>query len=264
MFDLELGGKVAVITGGSRGLGAASARLLAAEGSRLVLVARSEERLRAVADDLRRHHGAEAVTAAHDLTAADSPDAVARTALDAFGRIDILINCAGSSQGGIFWEVPDEVWRQSLDLKFFATVRMIRAVLPTMREQRYGRIVTVVGNTGRQPNPRMLPGAAANSALLAVTKGLAEEVAADGVTVNAVNPGPTRTERWQTLMANLAEQGGKTVDEIEAGFMKDIPMQRLAAPEEMARYIVFLASNAAANMTGSSITADGGWTKALA
>ncbi len=82
--------------------------------------------------------------------------------------------------------------------------------------------------------------------------------------INAVNPGPTRTERWQTLMANLAKQGGKTVEEVEAGFMKEIPMRRLGAPEEIARYIVFLASEAAANMTGSSITADGGWTRSLA
>ncbi len=263
-MDLGLRDRVALVTGSSKGLGAASARVLAAEGARLVLVARSDDLLRTVADELRRDHDAEVKTSAHDLTAPDSADAAARAALDAFKRIDILVNCAGSSQGGVFWDIPDEVWEQSLALKFLGTVRMIRAVLPAMRAQKYGRIVTVVGNTGRQPNPRMLPGAAANAALLAVTRGLAEEVAADGIVVNAVNPGPTRTERWTTLMANLAKAGGSTVEEVEAGFMKDIPMQRLAAPEEIARHIVFLASDAAANTTGTSITADGGWTKASA
>ncbi len=263
-MDLRLRGRVAVITGGSKGLGAASARLLAEEGSKLVLAARDGTALDALAERLRSVSGVNVTGIPVDLTTADGADAVAERALEAFGRIDILINSAGSSQGGVFWDVSDDVWEQSLALKFLGTVRMIRAVIPVMRRQKYGRIVTVVGNTGRQPNPRMLPGAAANAALLAVTKGLADEVAADGIVVNAVNPGPTRTERWQTLMANLAKQGGKTVEEVEAGFMKEIPMRRLGAPEEIARYIVFLASEAAANMTGSSITADGGWTRSLA
>ncbi len=263
-MDLDLDGKVAVVTGASKGMGAASARLLAAEGARLVITARSEELLEAVAGELRGDHGAEAVVAARDLTLAESADDVAGTALDAFGRIDILVNCAGASQGGLFWEIPDRVWQESFDLKFMGTVRMMRAVIPAMRAQQRGRIVTVVGNAGRQPGPRLLPGAAANAGLLAVTRGLAEEVAPEGIVVNAINPGATRTERWRTLMAHMAEQRGATVDEVEAGILKDIPMQRLGEPEELARHIVFLASDAAANMTGTSITVDGGATKALA
>ena len=263
-MDLRLRGRVAVITGGSKGLGAAAARLLAEEGAKLVLAARDGTALDALAERLRSVSGVDVTGIPVDLTTAGAADAVAKRALEDFGRIDILINSAGSSQGGVFWDISDDVWEQSLALKFHGAVRMIRAVIPAMRRQKYGRIVTVVGNTGRQPNARLLPGAAANAALLAVTKGLADEVAADGIVVNAVNPGPTRTERWQTLMANLAKQGGKTVEEVEAGFMKEIPMRRLGAPEEIARYIVFLASEAAANMTGSSITADGGWTKSLA
>ena len=263
-MDLRLGGRIAVVAGGSKGLGAASARLLAEEGAKLVLAARGEATLDSLSRELRSAHGTDVAVVPVDLTSPDAADRVAAGALDAFGRIDILINSAGSSQGGVFWDIPDEVWEQSLALKFLGTVRMIRAVIPTMRQQGYGRIVTVVGNTGRQPNPGMLPGAAANAALLAVIKGLAEAVAPDGVVVNAVNPGPTRTERWSTLMENLAKGSDSTVEEVEAGFIKDIPMQRLAAPEEIARHIVFLASEAAANMTGSSLTADGGWTKALA
>lgn len=263
-MDLELKGRAAVVTGGNKGLGAASARLLAAEGARLMLTGRNEPDLEAAARDMQGAGAAEVATIAADLTAPDAADRVAAAALEAFGRIDILINCAGASQGGVFWEIPDQVWEDSLALKFMGTVRMIRAVIPAMRAQGYGRIVTVAGNTGRQPNSRMLPGAAANAALLAVTKGLADEVAADGIAVNAVNPGPTRTERWNTLMKNLAKQSGSTVAEVEAGFMKDIPMDRLAEPEEIARTIVYLASDAAANITGTSVTADGGWTKALA
>ena len=263
-MDLQLRDKVAVITGGSKGLGAASAWILAAEGAKLVLAARTSEVLNALRHQLGERHHVEVTTVAVDLTAPDGAEAVARAAVEAYGRIDILINSAGSSQGGLFWEIPDEVWEQSLALKFLGAIRMMRAVIPIMRRQRYGRIVTVVGNTGRQPNPRLLPGAAANAALLAVTKGLADELAKDGIVVNAVNPGPTRTERWITLMSNLAKSSNRSVTEVESDFTGEIPMGRLAEPEEIARVIVFLASDCAANLTGTSITADGGWTKALA
>jgi 3-oxoacyl-[acyl-carrier protein] reductase len=259
-LDLKLDGKIALVTGGNKGLGAASARALAADGANLFLTARNQADLDAVAAEI----GGETAVLACDLTDADGADRVAAAALERFGRIDILVNCAGASQGGVFWDIPDQVWQDSLELKLMANVRMMRAVIPTMRAQKYGRIVNVIGNNGRQPSPRLLPGSAANAALLAVTKGLADEVAGEGIVVNAVNPGPTRTERWNTLMANLAASSGRDVDEVEQDFKSQIPMDRLGAPEEIAGIVAFLASDAAANMTGTSITADGGWTKALA
>lgn len=263
-MDLNLTNKIAIVTGGNRGLGAASARMLASEGAQLLLTARDSEKLGQIAEEISSQYDIDAATYAADLTDNHAAEKIVAAALERFGRIDILINSAGAAQGGVFWEIPDEVWHDSLNLKFMATIRMLRAVLPAMRENGYGRIVTVVGNTGKQPNARLLPGAAANAALLAVTKGLADEVAAQGIVVNAINPGPTRTERWNTLMTNLAASAGKPVDEIEAGFIEKIPMDRLGEPDEIARIIAFLASDAAANMTGTSITADGGWTQALA
>jgi 3-oxoacyl-[acyl-carrier protein] reductase len=263
-MDLNLQHKVAIITGGNKGFGAASAYELAREGADIVITARNESDLAATAKKIAKAFSSNIETIASDLTDPHGAERVANAALKAFGRIDILINCAGASQGGVFWEIEDQVWEDSLALKFLGTIRMIRAVIPTMRTQKYGRIVTVAGNTGKQPNARMLPGAAANAALLAVTAGLAQDVAADGIVVNAVNPGPSRTERWNTLMQNLAAQSGTSADEVESNIMADIPMDRLGAPEEIARLITFLASDAAANMTGTSITADGGSTKALA
>jgi len=263
-MDLNLKGKTALVTGGNRGLGAASARMLAGEGARLFLTARDGDKLNSEADAISRDCDTEVAVLAADLTVAGASDDVVDAAMAQYGRIDILVNAAGASQGGLFWEIPDQVWQDSLDLKFMATVRMMRAVVPHMRSQNYGRIVAIVGNTGMQPSPRLLPGAAANAALLTVVKGLADEVAGDGVIVNAVNPGPTRTERWTTLMANLAASSGRTVEEIEGDFKDNIPMDRLGAPEEIARFVTFLASDMAANMTGTSITADGGWTKSLA
>jgi NAD(P)-dependent dehydrogenase (short-subunit alcohol dehydrogenase family) len=263
-MDLKLQGKVAVITGGNRGFGAATAELLVQEGAQVLITARDEKQLADTAARIRRDRESAVETLAADLTKPDSAEQIARAALDAFGRIDILVNCAGASQGGVFWEIPDKIWEDSLALKFLGTIRMIRAVIPQMQKQKYGRIVTVAGNAGKQPSSRMLPGAAANAALLAVTAGLAQEVAAEGIVVNAVNPGPSRTERWNTLMTNLASSSDTTVEDVEQGIMADIPMNRLGEPEEIARLIVFLASDAAANMTGTSITADGGSTRALA
>lgn len=263
-MDLFLNDKTAIVTGGSKGLGAASARLLAHEGARLFLTARNAGQLQSLAQQIEREFGTACAYLPADLTEPGAAQEIVKRAFEALGHVDILINCAGASQGGVFWEISDQVWADSLSLKFMGSVRMMRAVLPHMRERGSGRIVTVVGNTGRQPNARMLPGAAANAALLAVTAGLAQEVAGDGIAVLALNPGPTRTERWNTLMANLAEQSGRSVAEVEGGFLKDIPMDKLGNPEEVAGLIVFLASEAAANMTGTSLTADGGWTKAIA
>ena len=263
-MDMNLQEKVAIITGGNKGLGAASAALLAEEGARLLITARNEKHLAETVARIRRDHDGVVETLSADLTEPDSADQIAQAALDAFGRIDILVNCAGASQGGVFWEIPDKIWQDSLDLKFLGTIRMIRAVIPQMRKQKYGRIVIVAGNAGKQPGARMLPGSAANAALLAVTTGLAQEVAADNIVVNAVNPGPSRTERLNTLMKNMASNSDTTVEDVEQGFMAGIPMNRLGEPEEIARLIAFLASDAAANMTGTSITADGGSTKALA
>jgi NAD(P)-dependent dehydrogenase (short-subunit alcohol dehydrogenase family) len=263
-MELNLQGKVAIVTGGNKGFGAASAYELAKEGAHLLITARNMADLEKTAALIRGEFSSRVEIISADLTNSGEAQRIAEVALGAYSRIDILINCAGASQGGVFWEIEDKVWEDSLALKFIGTIRMIRAVITTMRKQKYGRIVTVAGNTGKQPHARMLPGSAANAALLAVTRGLAEEVAADGIVVNAINPGPSRTERWTTLMQNLATQSAKSVEEVEAGILADIPINRLGAPEEIARLITFLASDAAANMTGTSITADGGWTRALA
>ncbi|MCB2108767.1 MAG: SDR family NAD(P)-dependent oxidoreductase [Rhodobacteraceae bacterium] len=262
-IDLALKDRVALITGGSRGLGAATARLLAAEGAKLVLAARSAGDLAKLADDLHAAYGTQSEAIPVDLTDPQSAEAAAAKAREAFGRIDILVNSAGASQGGLFWEIPDKVWDESFDLKVMGTVRMMRAVIPGMIAQKYGRIVNIVGNTGLQPSPRLLPGSAANAALLAITRGLGEELAPHNVIVNAINPGPTRTERWTTLMNRLAQGSRRTIAEVEGDYTAQIPRGELAQPEEIANWIVFLCSDRAANMVGGSITADGGWSKGI-
>ncbi len=244
-------------------MGATSARLLAAEGVKVVLAARNQADLDALAADLHVRHATESVVVPTDLTQDGAAENVVAQAVDTFGRVDILINSAGASQGGLFWDIADKVWQESFDLKVMGTVRMMRAVIPTMLAQKYGRIVNIVGNTGLQPSPRLLPGSAANAALLAITRGLGEELAPHGVVVNAVNPGPTKTERWTTLMNRLAQASQRSIAEVEKDYTSQIPLARLAEPEEIAGLIVFLASDRAANLIGASLTADGGWTKGI-
>ena len=262
-MDLRLKGKVALITGATGGLGSACARELASEGATLFLTARSGARLDELTSELRDAANGEVDGQAADLTAPEAAGALAAAAAESLGRVDVLVNCAGASAGGLFWEIPDSAWEDSMALKFMATIRMIRAVLPGMIERRYGRIVTLVGNSGREPDPRLLPSAAANAGLLAVTAGLAREVAEYGVVINAVNPGPTQTGRWEGMMESLAAHSGTTPEEEERKFLSGIPQRRLAQPEEIARLVAFLAGDAAPHMTGRSITADGGASRAI-
>lgn len=260
-MDLGLHGKVAIVAGGNKGFGAACAHRLAAEGARLMLVARNEDDLDTVASGIRAAHGAEVATVSQDLLDPDGADKAVAAAIAAYGGLDIMVSSVGASGGGVFWEIPDHVWMDSFALKFMANLRMMRAAVRPMRAQGRGRMVVIVGQLGRQPHPRMLPSATANAALLATIKGLADEVAGDGVVVNAVNPGPSRTERWNRLMTTLASDTGRPVAQTEEDFTADIPMRRFGEPDEIARHVCFLASDAAGYMTGTSITADGGWIK---
>ena len=262
-MDLLLKNKVALITGASRGLGAATAMALAQEGTQVALSGRDQKVLAKKVDQISADYSVKAIAVANDLTASGAADAIVNQCVEEFGRIDILVNSAGASQGGVFWEIPETVWQESLELKLMGTIRMMRAVIPVMIENGGGRIVNIVGNTGMQPSPRLLPGASANAALLAITRGLAEDVAPHNIVINALNPGPPRTERWTTRMGRLAENSGRSVSEVEQEYTDQIPMDRLAEPDEIGRLAAFLASERAANMTGACLTADGGWTKGI-
>ncbi|MFT7287335.1 MAG: NAD(P)-dependent dehydrogenase (short-subunit alcohol dehydrogenase family) [Halieaceae bacterium] len=260
-MDLGLDGKVALIFGGSKGIGLATAVALAAEGANLALAARQLESFAELPPELA---GPMVLRLAADLTMDAEVEQAVQDTLERFGRIDILVISAGAAQGGVFWELADDIWDAALGLKLMGTVRALRAVAPVMQAQGAGRIVVVVGNAGKQPNKRMLPGAAANAACLAVVRGLAEELAPAGVQVNAVNPGPTRTGRWTTQMEGLGAASGKSADAVEDEFRAAIPLGRLSEPAEIGRLIAVLASDVSGTTTGTSLTIDGGMTKALA
>ena len=256
-MDLGLKGKVALVAGASAGIGAASARALAAEGARLALAARPSAALDALSRDLS------ALAVPADLTAPDSANAAVDAVVDLHGRLDILVISIGAARGGVFWELPDSAWEDAFALKFMGMVRLLRAAAPVMQAQGSGSIVVVVGNNGRQPQDRLGPGSAVNAACLAAVKALADALAPHGVRVNAVNPGPTRTGRWDRLMSNLSAGSGRSAQEEEADQLRQIPLGRINEADEMGRLVALIASDASATMTGAAITSDGGATRAL-
>jgi NAD(P)-dependent dehydrogenase (short-subunit alcohol dehydrogenase family) len=256
-MDLQLDGKRVVLCGASGVLGRAIARTLAAEGAQVALLGRDLARLQVEAMQPPTNFCAIGC----DLSSPTATAHAIEEAITALGGVDVFISAAGAAQGGVFWEIDDAAWQRNLDIKLFGTIRALREIAPRMIAQRGGRIVLVVGNSARQPEPRMLPGAAANAALLAIVRGLAEELGPHGVAINAVNPGPVRSSRWDTLMQAAAKREGCTPAEAEAKFLEKTALRRLATPEEIATHVAFLASPMAAHLTGTSLTIDGGSTK---
>jgi NAD(P)-dependent dehydrogenase (short-subunit alcohol dehydrogenase family) len=261
-MDLGLKGRVAMVTGASSGIGRESARVLAAEGARLMLVARSKAKLDAVAAELAAA-GAEAEAFPCDLTEADAADRAVAATVERFGQLDVAVCSAGASANGVFWEIPDDVWEASFRLKFMGTLRTMRAALSPMRDRKSGRIVVVAGNLGRQPLPRGLPSAFANAALLALVKGTADEVAGQGIFINAVSPGLTRTPRLEERIAAQVKATGKSAEQVEHDMTGAIPSGRISEADEIARTIAWLASPVAGHITGTNVTIDGGHTKGV-
>jgi NAD(P)-dependent dehydrogenase (short-subunit alcohol dehydrogenase family) len=254
--NLGLEGKSALIFGASKGIGAATARVFSEEGAHVALTGRTPP------EELAQQLGGLALAA--DLTQAGDAERAIAAVVGARGRLDVLVISAGAAQGGIFWDLDDAVWEEAMALKYMGMVRAVRAAAGVMREQRAGRIIAVVGNLGRQPAKRLMPGSAANAACLAFIRGAAEELAEHDVQITAINPGPTRTDRWSTLIGNLARASGRPAAEIEAEQLAAMPSGRIAEAHEVARMIAVLASEFAGHMTGTSLTIDGGMTKGIA
>lgn len=255
-MNLSLSGKRCVVTGASRGIGAMVARELAAEMADLALLARSEAALVELAGELEGRHGVRALAVPVDLATAEGAASGMDRAIEALGGIDVLVNAAGASPFGSFGHISDMDWYTSFDLKVMGYVRCTRAALARMREQGSGRIVNVVGMGGRYATPGYVLGAL-NAALLHLTKTLAELVAPDGITVVAVNPGLTETDRVRHAMRTWAEEGGVEVDDYARDYASRLPLRRLAAPEEVARLVAVMASDLSEYVTGSALQVDG-------
>lgn len=262
-MDLQLQGKVAMITGASKGIGKACAMALAREGASVTIVARGPELLEQAAAEIRAATGAQVLAVPGDLTRQEDADhAVART-VERFGRLDILINNAGSAPGGCILDLEEKHWQQALQLKFMGYVRGSKAALPQMLKQGGGRIVNVIGNDGVKPSYWEVTATAANAADINLTIALADQYGKHNILVNAVNPGPVNTDRWRTLCEAFARDMGTTPEEAHQLAIQSMPLGRIPEPEEIADVVIFLSSPRASFVNGAIINLDGGQRKAI-
>jgi NAD(P)-dependent dehydrogenase (short-subunit alcohol dehydrogenase family) len=251
--DLGLKGKVAVVTGGTEGIGKATALKLAQEGAKVAICARRAELLDKTADEIRKT-GAEVLAVAADMSKAADIERFMKAVIERFGRLDILVNNAGTSARGKFLEVDDATWSADLELKLFGAIRCTRLAVPHMKKQGGGRIVNITISSAKQPGAQSMPTSVSRAAGLALTKALSKEYAADNILVNTVCIGKIKSGQHERRI----RKDGLNADEYYAKTAKEIPLGRVGESAEVANVITFLVSDAASYVTGSSINLDGG------
>jgi NAD(P)-dependent dehydrogenase (short-subunit alcohol dehydrogenase family) len=252
-MELDLAGKRALITGGSKGIGRASAEVLAAEGCDLVLVARDAAILEQVAAALRARRQVSVRTLAADLSRQAEVERVAAEA----GAPDILVNNAGAIPPGALGDVDNDRWRAAWDLKVFGFIGLTRALYPAMKARGGGVVVNVIGAAGEAFPADYIAGATGNAALMAFTRALGRGAPADGMRVVGINPGPVATERMEMLMRDRAVREGRD-PEAWRDFCAAMPYGRAATPEEIGNAVAFLASPRSAYTNGTVLTINGG------
>lgn len=258
-MDLGLHGKVAVVTGGSDGIGKATARSLGREGARVVICGRRADVLEQAAAELSGETGASVVPVRADVSRPDDVERLVATAVERFGGLSILVNNAGTSRGGPFEAATDDIWQEDLDVKLFGAIRATRAALPHLREADGGSVVNLLNIGAKQPGARSVPTSVSRAAGLGLTKALSKELASDKIRVNAVLIGLIKSgqheRRWR------AQGDGQSLDEFYARMARDprpIPLGRVGEAEEAGDLIAFLSSPRAAYITGVAINLDGG------
>ena len=256
-MDLGLKDHVAIVTAASRGLGHAVATQFAREGAAVVVFARDAARLQAVQAEIEAL-GAPALAVPGDVTVQADVDRLVQATLDRFGRIDILVTNAGGPPAGEFMALSLEQWEAACQLTLLSAVRLVRAVAPTMQRQGSGSIVSINSMTVKHPIPPLMLSNSIRDAVNGLMKTLSIELAPDGIRVNSVLPGWTRTERVESIVAGRAQAGGQSTQEVEATITRDIPLRRMGRPDEFANAVVFIASPAASYMTGQALLVDGG------
>jgi 3-oxoacyl-[acyl-carrier protein] reductase len=264
-MDLGLRGRACVVTGASRGIGRATARMLCEEGASVLLVARSPDRLLEAVDECAaagKDAGGQAESLTSDLLEPDSAERVISEAGQRFGQLDVLVNNAGTARWRDLDDIPDEDWYEAWELNVMAPMRLMRAATPGMRERGWGRVVNVSSTAGKRPSANMAEYSVAKAAQLSLSRLYADRCAADGVLVNAICPGPVESEMWMAeggLLDQSKELAGHDSREeaLEAAGAKR-PIGRLAEVDEIAAAIVFLCSQHASYVSGAAWSVDGG------
>lgn len=260
-MDTGLRGKVALVSGGSTGIGAAVARKFAEEGAKVALCGRDGARAETMAEEITRTTGTEVRGIAADCTKDEDVRRFVETAIASFGSVDILVNSLAGPKDGGFLELSDQDWIDGLNLKLLGQIRCSRAVLPHMIARKQGRIVNIIGTHGHQPHSFLVTAGVVNAGLQNFTKALAEIAAPHNVRVNAVNPGPIETVRMQYAMEVQTGQAGISWEEARREWEGETLLKRFGTPEEIAAMAVFLASDLASYVTGATINVDGGQTR---
>jgi 3-oxoacyl-[acyl-carrier protein] reductase len=255
-MELGLEGKVALVTGSSRGIGRGIALALAAEGCDLLLTGRDVPALEDVANSIRSERRKAAVCAL-DLRQPTAAATLVEAARHEFGGLDILVNNAGTTKRGNFFELTDADWEEGYALKFFAHVRLARAAWPLLKERR-GALVAIAGTSGRKPERRFTIGSSVNAAVAAFTKCLADLGKEDGVRVNCIHPSLVETERqWRRIRAEV-ERTGEPEAKIRAQFCRETGIIRYGKVEDVADFVTFIVSSRATWLHGATLDLDGG------
>jgi len=262
-MELQLKGKTALVTGGSEGIGKGIALTLAKEGVDVAICARRKEPLEATAAEIARATNRKIVAIPADLTKDEDAKNFVEQGHKALGRVDIMVNNAGSAPGGVIEHLSEADWALSLQLKFMGYVRCLRYVLPIMVKQGGGRVVNLIGNDGVKPSYWEIAPGAANAAGQNLTLSLAGQYGKHNISMCAVNPGPVRTERWAGLVKAMSRDMKLPYEEADKLAPSSIPMGRIAEVEEVANLVVMLASPLMHMVNGTMIEIDGGQEKSL-
>ncbi len=262
-MDLGLRGKAALVCGASSGLGYAIAQALAEEGADVMICSRSEERIEQARADIAKRTGARVESVAANLSEQLGCEAVVAATKEAFGRVDVLVTNTGGPPSGPFEDHTAEVWQRAISQNLESVVNLVRAALPGMKEKRWGRIVNVTSISVKQPVAGLILSNTLRAGVTGFAKTIANEAGPFGVTVNNVLPGYTRTERLTELAGAVAGRTGSEPASVYESWEEEIPMGRLAEPDELAALTAFLCSDRAGYITGQSIAVDGGWIKGL-
>lgn len=262
-MDLGLSGRVAIVTGASRGIGKAIAHVLAEEGAKVTICARDENQLRIAEEEIEASTGAEILSVKTDLNRVDDIRTLVTKTHNEFGRIDILVNNTGGPPSKAFLATSEEDWRRTFDQLFMSVVFTCREVATYMKEARWGRIINMTSIAAKQPVENLILSNSLRAGIIALTKTLSNEFAEYNILVNSVCPGYTLTDRVKQLAETESQRTGKSINDIVQDWAKTIPLRRMAQPREIADLVVFLASERASFITGATYQVDGGWIKGI-